>query len=68
MNWLKKYWRATLFVAVLILLLFIGVMAFHFEETANKPFWYNTWPYIGVVCIALFIGGIWWFTSSKKKW
>lgn len=68
MNWLKKYWKATLFVTLLIALLVIAVLGWHWTETATKPFWWTFWIVAALVALVAFIGLIKWFGSSKKKW
>lgn len=64
-----KNWRALLFVTAELLML-AGVFYFwiqsendHFNVTTQKVF-----PWIAGLCGVLFIGGIYWFGSSRKKW
>lgn len=63
-----KNWKPILFVTLLIGLCITSVMAWHWEETAKNPFWYNLWPYLGVASIIGFIGLIYWFGKSENKW
>lgn len=67
-EFLKKYWKATLFSLGLVALLISGVLAFHWEETAKTPFWWTFWPIYGVVALLSFIGLTRWFGSTKNKW
>lgn len=68
LTFIKKYWRAILFTVGFIGLLIVAVMGWHWEETAKSPFWYTMWPYFSILAILLFIGGIKWFDSTRKKW
>lgn len=68
LNYIKKYWKAFLLGIGLLGCLLVGVMGWHWEETAENPFWYNAWPFLALIGIAGFIGGIQWFAKSRKKW
>ncbi len=64
----KNHWKAYIFLAVAVIFLVISVMAWHWEETAEKATWYNFWPYAGIVSIFGFVGMIYWFGKSRNKW
>lgn len=67
-KYIKEHWKAIAFVAGLVGLLIVAVLGWHWEETAEKPFWYTIWPYLSIAAIVLFIGGIKWFDNQRKKW
>lgn len=68
-DYIKKYWKAITFGIGLLGSLTVGVLGWHWEETAESPFWYNLWPFLALIGIGLFIGGVIWFSKKKNlKW
>lgn len=35
--------------------LLIGVMGWHWEDTADNPFWYSFWPWASISCDVLWV-------------
>lgn len=63
-----KHLKATLFVVLLIALVFLSVMGWVFTDYAESKFWQTAWVVIALVSIPGFIGAIYWFNASRKKW
>lgn len=68
MNWIKKYWRATIFTIAIVACAFFAVMGWHYTDEANTPFWWNAWIVIALVALVSFVLLIVWFSRSKNKW
>lgn len=63
-----KYFKATLFVILLIALVGLAVMGWVFTDYAESKFWQTAWIVIALAAIPAFIGTIIWFSKSQKKW
>lgn len=63
-----KHWKAILFIVLLIALVVVAVLGWHWEETADKKFWYTMWPYFATAAAIGFVGLIYWFGKTRNKW
>lgn len=63
-----KHLKATLFVILLVGLVFFSVMGWVFTDYAESKFWQTAWVVIALASIPAFIGSIVWFSKSRKKW
>ncbi len=68
LEFVKKYWKALLFSLTALGLLLVAVLGWHWEETAETPFWWTFWPIAAVVAAIGFILLVRWFGTSQKKW
>lgn len=69
MNYLKKHWRAILFVIGLLIMATVSVMGWYWTEVAKTKFWWTFWVVAALLCLPGFVGAIAWFGSQKnKKW
>lgn len=60
--------KAIIFSVGMGICLILSVLGWHFTEVAKSPFWWNAWIVIAIVSAVLFIGGIYWYSNTKKKW
>lgn len=56
-------------IALSFLLVFVAVMAWHFGDTAHKPFWWTFWDIAGGLSIGVIVT-VWavgWKSEGKKR-
>lgn len=69
MTFIKKHWRAILFVLYLVACLTLVIGSLGWTDYAKTPFWWTFWDIAVWPGLLGFIGGIWWFSKQKdKKW
>jgi hypothetical protein len=47
----------------------VGVLGYHWEETAENPFWYSFWPIAAVTCDAAWVilWAIFWTREKGRR-
>jgi hypothetical protein len=67
MAWIKKYWKNLMFLVLLLFIVTAAVLGWHWEETANRPFWFEFWPVAAAGCLLLWAGAWFYFWSRDKR-
>lgn len=62
---ISKKTQDILVIIGLVVLPILSVMAWHWTDTAKKPFWWNFWIVAGLIAIAGFIGLVYWKGQQK---
>jgi phosphoglycerol transferase MdoB-like AlkP superfamily enzyme len=64
MNTKKK---SILFVLLLVSLMVLAIMGWHWTDLANTPFWWTFWVVAAIAAIPAFILTAYFFGKSKNK-
>ncbi len=60
--------KAILFVLLLVSLVILAVMGWHWTDIAKTKFWWTFWVVAAIAAIPAFILVIRWFDKSRKNW
>lgn len=59
--------KSVLFVLLLVSLVILAVMGWHWTDLAKTPFWWTFWVVAAIAAVPAFIFIIYWFGNSKNK-
>jgi hypothetical protein len=65
-SWFQRNKKDVAILAGVIVGLVVGVMGWHWTDTANKPFWWNFWLAAALACDLAWLG-FWIFFWNKDK-
>lgn len=60
--------KSVLFVLLLISLVILAVMGWHWTDLAKTKFWWTFWVVVAIAAVPAFILVIKWFDNSRNKW
>lgn len=60
--------KSILFVLLLVSLVILAVMGWHWTDIAKTKFWWTFWVVAAIAAIPAFILVIKWFDKSRKNW
>lgn len=67
-SWFERHWRAVCFIVGLLGCLALVIGGIGWTDYAETPFWQVAWIVFAALGAIGFIGGIYWYFTSKKKW
>jgi len=65
---MSKTIKSVLFVLLVLGLVTLAVMGWHWTDLAKTPFWWTFWVVAAIAAIPAFILVIAWFSKSRNKW
>jgi hypothetical protein len=66
-SWWQKYRKDVLILLAVITTLIVGVMGWHWTDTAETPFWWNFWVIAAIAADLLWVGAWVYFWNKDKK-
>lgn len=67
MNFIKKYWKALLFVLFEVSCLVLAIGGIGWTDYAETKFWQVGWIILAILGVFGFIGGMWWMNKQKNQ-
>lgn len=65
---MNKTTKSILFVLMLVSLVILAIMGWHWTDLAKTPFWWTFWVVAAIAAIPAFILVLKWFDKSRKQW
>ena len=64
---MSKNLKSILFTVLMLIFLVVAILGWVWTDVARTPFWWNFWEVAAVVSGLGFIGGIWWYVTTKQQ-
>lgn len=66
LNFIKRFWRAILFVLFEVSMLVLAIGGIGWTDYAETKFWQIGWVVLAVLGVIGFVGGISWLNNKKN--
>jgi hypothetical protein len=67
MNFIKKHWKALLFILFEFACLALAIGGIGWTDYAETKFWQVGWVILAILGVFGFIGGMWWMNNQKNQ-
>lgn len=59
--------KSILFAVLLVSLVVLAIMGWHWTDIANTPFWWTFWVVAAVAAIPAFLFLVFWYSNKRNK-